>query len=203
MSSSAFAATATTSPDARTRENGWWGMLLFIATEATIFGILFATYFYLRFKNMPQWPPDGIKQPTLSLPLFMSAFLLSSSIPMHVAELGIKKGKQTWLKAGLAVSFLLGVGFLVLMIGFEYPEKLKEFTPQTDVYGSLFFLITGLHGSHVLVGLVMNLWTQVKAWSGRFDERHHLTVLNVAAYWHFVDAIWVFVFLTIYFSPRF
>jgi heme/copper-type cytochrome/quinol oxidase subunit 3 len=178
-------------------------MLLFIATEATIFGVLFATYFYLRFKSMPLWPPDDIKQPTLGLPLVMSAFLLSSSIPMHVAELGMKRGKHTWLKAGLAVSFLLGAAFLVLMLGFEYPEKLKEFTPQTDVYGSLFFLITGLHGSHVVVGLIMNGWAQVKAWAGRFDKSHHLTVLNVAAYWHFVDAIWVFVFLTIYFSPRF
>ncbi len=201
--SSSFAATATTPPDARTRESGWWGMLLFIATEATIFGILFATYFYLRFKNMPVWPPDGIKQPTLGLPLLMSAFLLTSSIPMHVAELGVKKGKQTWLKAGLALSFLLGAGFLVIMLGFEYPEKLKEFTAQTDVYGSLFFLITGLHGSHVFVGLVMNAWAQIKAARGRFDERHHLTMLNVAVYWHFVDVIWIFVFLTLYFSPRF
>jgi cytochrome c oxidase subunit III len=201
--SSSFAATATTAPDARTRENGWWGMLLFIATEATIFGVLFATYFYLRFKNMPQWPPDGIKQPTLGLPLLMSAFLLTSSIPMHVAELGVKKGKEAWLKGGLAVSFLLGAGFLVIMLGLEYPEKLKEFTAQTDVYGSLFFLITGLHGSHVFVGLVMNAWAQVKAARGRFDPNHHLTILNVAVYWHFVDAIWIFVFLTLYFSPRF
>jgi cytochrome c oxidase subunit III len=201
--SASFASTATTSPDARTRASGWWGMLLFIATEATIFGILFATYFYLRFRNMPVWPPAGIKQPTLGLPLLMSAFLLTSSIPMHVAELGVKRGKQTWLKVGLAVSFLLGAGFLVIMLGFEYPEKLKEFTAQTNVYGSLFFLITGLHGSHVFVGLVMNAWAQLKAARGRFDERHHLTVLNVAVYWHFVDAIWIFVFLTLYFSPRF
>jgi cytochrome c oxidase subunit III len=201
--SSSLAATATTAPDARTRETGWWGMLLFIAAEATVFGILFASYFYLRFRNMPHWPPDGISRPTLGLPLIMSALLLSSSIPMHVAELGVKKGKEGWLKVGLAISFLLGAAFLVVMLGLEYPEKLKEFTPQTDVYGSLFFLITGLHGSHVFVGLVMNLWAQIKAAKGRFDTTHHLTMLNVAVYWHFVDAIWVFVFLTIYFSPRF
>jgi heme/copper-type cytochrome/quinol oxidase subunit 3 len=201
--STSFAPTATTAPGARTRESGWWGMLLFITTEATIFGVLFATYFYLRFKNMPVWPPDGIKQPTLGLPLLMSAFLLTSSIPMHIAELGVKKGKDSWLKIGLAVSFLLGAGFMVIMLGFEYPEKLKEFTPQTDVYGSLFFLITGLHGSHVLVGLMMNAWAQVKTARGRFDHAHHLTMLNVAAYWHFVDVIWIFVFLTLYFSPRF
>jgi cytochrome c oxidase subunit III len=201
--SEAFAATATTAPDARTRESGWWGMLLFIATEATIFGVLFATYFYLRFRNMPVWPPDGIKQPTLGLPVLMSVLLLSSSIPMHMAEIGVKKGRQAWLQAGLAASFLLGAGFLVIMLGLEYPEKLKEFTGRTNVYGSLFFLITGLHGSHVFVGLVMNAWAQVKAARGRFDQAHHLTMLNVAAYWHFVDAIWIFVFLTIYFSPSF
>ena len=201
--SSSLVATATTPPDARTRESGWWGMLLFIAAEATIFGVLFATYFYLRFKNAPVWPPGGIEKPTLGLPLLMSAFLLSSSIPMHFAELGVKRGKDKWLKIGLALSFILGAAFLVVMLGLEYPEKLKEFTAQTNVYGSLFFLITGLHGTHVFVGLVMNGWTQVKTYSGRFDERHHLTVLNVAAYWHFVDAIWIFVFLTLYLSPRF
>jgi heme/copper-type cytochrome/quinol oxidase subunit 3 len=178
-------------------------MLLFIATEATVFGILFATYFYLRFRNMPAWPPDGIEKPTLGLPLIMSVLLLTSSVPMHIAEVGVKKGRQTWLKAGLAGSFLLGAGFLVIMLVLEYPEKLNEFTAQTNVYGSLFFLITGLHGSHVFVGLVMNAWAQVKAARGRFDEHHHLTMLNVAVYWHFVDVIWIFVFLTLYFSPRF
>ena len=91
--SSSFAATATTAPDTRTSESGWWGMLLFIATEATIFGILFATYFYLRFRNMPVWPPDGIKQPTLGLPLLMSVFLLSSSIPDAHRRAGREEGQ--------------------------------------------------------------------------------------------------------------
>jgi heme/copper-type cytochrome/quinol oxidase subunit 3 len=186
----------------RNRETGWWGMMLFIATEATLFGTLFATYFYLRFKSMPVWPPDGIKPPELSLPLIMTVILLSSSLPMFLAEAGSKRGRMGWVKVGLMLTFVLGSVFLGLQLGVEYPMKLKEFTPQTDAYGSLFFTITAFHASHVLVGLLMNVWTQVKVYRGRVTQHQRLTLENAAIYWHFVDAIWIVVLATIYLSPK-
>src|SRR5918992_1372491 len=76
------------------RSFGWWGMVWLIATEATLFAALIASYFYLRFRSGPVWPPGGIEPPELGLPLVMSAILLSSSIPVHVAEAAAKKGKQ-------------------------------------------------------------------------------------------------------------
>jgi heme/copper-type cytochrome/quinol oxidase subunit 3 len=182
---------------------GWWGMAWLIATEATLFAVLIASYFYIRFQSGPIWPPDGIEAPKLALPLVMSVILWSSSVPVHLAEHGIKKGKQRMLRAGLLAGFLLGAAFLVLQFGLEYPEKLKEFTPRTDAYGSLFFLITGLHAAHVTVGLLMNAWTQWRAWANAFSERHHVTVQMFTMYWHFVDAVWIFILATIYLSPHF
>ena len=89
------------------RAFGWWGMVWLIGTEATLFALLIASYFYLRFRNGPIWPPDGIATPELALPLIMTAVLWSSSIPVHMAHTGIRAGNVTRLKAGLAVGFVL------------------------------------------------------------------------------------------------
>jgi heme/copper-type cytochrome/quinol oxidase subunit 3 len=184
------------------RAFGWWGMIWLIATEATLFAALIASYFYLRFRSGPEWPPDGIEDPTLGLPLIMSAILLSTTIPVHLAETGIKKGDQGRLKWGLGIGFVLGVIFLAMTLAIEWPEKLHEFGPTTNAYGSLYFTITGFHAAHVLGGLAFSLWTQVRAWRGAFSPERHLTVQNFALYWHFVDVVWIFVFLTIYLSPH-
>jgi heme/copper-type cytochrome/quinol oxidase subunit 3 len=187
----------------RGRSPAWWGMILLIVTEGILFSILLTSYWYLRFEHGPVWPPDGIDKPELwPLVGIMTPVLLLSSVPMHWAELGIKRGRVGQLRLGLLVTFLMGVAFLSLQ-GVEYVEKLREFTPRTDVYGSLFFAITGFHGIHVLVGLLMNLWLQWYAWRGGFTEERFVPVENVVLYWHFVDAVWIFIFLTLYLSPRF
>jgi heme/copper-type cytochrome/quinol oxidase subunit 3 len=184
------------------RAFGWWGMVGLIATEAMLFGSFVAGYFYLRFTSGPVWPPDGIAKPDLELPLIMTAILWSSSIPVHFADAAIRKGNVRVLKLGLALGFLLGAAFLTMQVAIEYPEKLHEFTPQTNAYGSLFYALTGLHGSHVLVGLLFSLWVQVRAWHGAFDEHRHLSVQNFTMYWHFVDAVWAVVLFTIYLTPH-
>ena len=182
---------------------GWWGMVLFIAVEATVFALLLASYFYLRFRSGPVWPPDGIEDPKLKLVLIMSAILWSSSVPVHLAHSAAKRGKQGTLRACLAIGFVLGAAFLVLQCAKEYPDIARhEFTPRTNAYGSMFFTITGLHGAHVFVGLLMNAWTQLRAWQGAFDEHRHTTVQNFVMYWHFVDVVWIFVLTTLYLSPH-
>ena len=181
---------------------GWWGMVMLIATEAMLFGSLIAAYFYIRFGSGPVWPPDGIEIPTLELPLIMSVILFSSSIPIHIAERAVKKGRQRTLRWGLLIGFLLGAVFLGIQIGIEYPEKLREFSPTDNAYGSLFYTLTGFHGLHVAIGLAISAWVQVRAWRGAFDEHRHLTVQNFVLYWHFVDVVWLFVLSTIYLSPN-
>ncbi len=185
-----------------TRAFGWWGMVGLIGTEAMLFGSLVASYFYLRFTSGPRWPPGDIPKPELGLIAIMTVVLWSSSIPVHIADLGIKKGRQGLLRWGLATGFLLGAAFLAMQLIIEYPKTLEEFTPTTNAYGSLFYALTGLHGSHVAVGLAFNMWTQVRAWRGAFDEHRHVTVQNFAMYWHFVDAVWAVVLVTIYLSPH-
>jgi len=184
------------------RAFGWWGMVWLIATEATLFAMLIASYFYLRFRSSPEWPPPPIEAPELALPLVMSAILLSSSIPVHYAEKAIQKGNVTGLRIGLALGALLGAIFLGITWGIEWPEALHHFTPRTNAYGSMYFTVTGFHGAHVVVGLAFSVWTQVRAWQGAFGPERHLTVQNFALYWHFVDVVWIAVFLTIYLSPN-
>jgi cytochrome c oxidase subunit III len=183
------------------RPTGWWGMVMFITTEATLFAALIASYFYLRFKSTPEWPPGGITAPELGLPLVMSAILLSSSLPMAWADRGIREGRVGRLRLGLALTFVLGATFLGLQ-GYEYVTKLEEFTPTTNVYGSLFYAITGFHGSHVMVGLLLILFVQVRAWLGHFSRARHLHVQTTAMYWHFVDAVWVIIMLSLYIGPH-
>ncbi len=184
------------------RSFGWWGMVWLIATEAALFAMLIASYFYLRFRHGVEWPPDGIEKPELMLPLVMTALLWSSSIPVHLADVGIRHGNQRRLRWGLAAGFLLGAVFLFITVGVEWPEKLHHFRPSTNVYGSLFFAITGAHAAHVFVGLLGSLWTQVWAWRGAYDEHRHVSVQTFAMYWHFVDVVWAFVLMTIYVSPH-
>lgn len=183
------------------RSFGWWGMVWLILTESALFAMLIFSYFFIRFQH-GEWPLDGIALPDLELPLVMSVILWSSSVPVHLADRAIERGAVNTLRRGLAVGFLLGAAFLALQLVVEYPEMLREFSPQTNVYGSLFFTITGFHGFHVLVGLAFSLYIQFRAWRGDFDRQRHTGVQVFAMYWHFVDVVWLFVLLTVYLSPR-
>ena len=176
---------------------GWWGMVMLIITEATLFVYLLASYFYLR-AEAPAWPPGGIDRPDLLVPSLNSVILLSSSVPMWWADSGIRSGSQPRLMLGLAASFGLGALFLLIQ-GFEYARL--GFAPQFNAYGSAFFTITAFHGGHVLAGLVMMALMQVRTWLGHFDARRHLAIETTALYWHFVDGVWIFIFATLYLSP--
>lgn len=177
---------------------GGWGMVLFIVTEASLFASLIAGYFYLQ-SNASEWPPDGMPDPELLLPLIGTALLLGSSLPMWWADRSIARGDSVGLRLGLLLGFLLGAAFLGVQV-FEYSRK--TFDIDTNTYGSLFYTITGLHGLHVLIGLLMNLYVQVRAWLGHFTARRRLAVQNAVLYWHFVDAVWIVILATVYFSPR-
>jgi heme/copper-type cytochrome/quinol oxidase subunit 3 len=184
------------------RSAGWWGMVMLVVTDAALFAYLLGSYFYLRFQYGPQWPPDGIQVPELLKPLVMTAVLLPSSLPVVWAEYGMRRGRRWRLYCGLVATLVLGATFLALQ-GTEYAEKLKNFTMTTDVYGSLFYVITGFHGLHVLVGLAMVSWLLAAAFQrGSFGAHRQERVRNVGIYWHFVDAVWAAILFTIYLSPR-
>ncbi|HEX5368013.1 MAG TPA: cytochrome c oxidase subunit I [Dehalococcoidia bacterium] len=177
---------------------GWWGMALLVLTEAVLFSTLLTSYLYLRSGN-DIWPLGGIEKPKLLEPAIGTALLLGSSIPMFWAEWGIKRDSQLLLRSGLFLAWLLGVGFIVLT-AHEYIHE--EFSINTNVYASLFFFITGLHLLHVIGGVTLNGYAQVRAWLGHYTARSHLSMSNVALYWHFVDVVWIGVVSVVYMSPH-
>jgi heme/copper-type cytochrome/quinol oxidase subunit 3 len=175
-------------------------MLLLIATEAALFALLLASYFYVKFQTEGPWPPDGIADPKLAKPIVMTVLLMASSVPAYLAERSARRGNQRGLVAALAATLALGTAFLALQV-WEYTEKAKLFTPHTDAYGSLFYTITGLHGAHVVAGLALLVWTLAFALRGSFTAERHLAVQNVSLYWHFVHGVWLFVFVSLYLLP--
>ena len=181
------------------RPTPWWGMVGLIMTESTIFAGLIASYFFLR-ASSKEWPLGGLEKPEVTQTLIFSLVLWGSSIPMFVAEQGIRKGNQRRLRFGLMASFLMGAVFL-LHTADDF-EKL-HFGWRTNAYGSIFYVTVGLHALHVLIGLLMSAVVQIKAWLGKFSPERHTTVEVYALYWHFVDAVWLFVFPTFILSPHF
>jgi heme/copper-type cytochrome/quinol oxidase subunit 3 len=183
------------------RTVGWWGMVMFITTEATLFAVLLGSYFYVRFQFGGEWPPFGIEKPKLMRPLIMTALLLPSSLPVMWAERGIRKGQRWRLRMGLAATICMGAGFLILQ-AMEYREKLDKYTLASNVYGSFFYTITGFHGLHVFIGLIMVTWLLSASIRGSFGARHHQRVVLAALYWHFVDLVWAAILFTIYLSGQ-
>jgi heme/copper-type cytochrome/quinol oxidase subunit 3 len=175
-----------------------WGLALFITTEAILFSLLFASYWYIR-SGVDAWPPAGTEPPKLLIPLINTALLLSSSVTMVWAERGIKQGSQGRLRLGLAITAALGWIFLALQL-YEYADETMRIGESS--YSSFFYVITAFHSTHVFVGLMMLSFIQARAWCGHFNEKKHLAVSNVGWYWHFVDVVWIFVLAIVYLSPH-
>jgi cytochrome c oxidase subunit 3 len=170
------------------------GMFIFIASEIMLFGSFFAAYFFVRVAAGTPWPT-----PPYQLPVFIAGLntiiLVTSSFTMHWALQAIKRGNRAGLKAGLSLTFLLGLTFLLTQIT-EYARI--GFAPYTDAFGSVFFCLTGLHGAHVFVGLTLLLAATIRSFRGHYSEDEHLGVEIPGIYWHFVDVMWIVVYTTVY-----
>jgi heme/copper-type cytochrome/quinol oxidase subunit 3 len=183
---------------ADSRSTGWWAMVLVIASEATLFAAFLGSYFYLL-SGSPEWPPDGIEPPKLTIPIIATVLLLGSSVPMLLADARIRRDDRRGMQLALALSFVMAAVFVALQIR-EYRHE--TFHIKTNSYGSLFYSITGLHGLHVITALAMNAYLQLRAFRGHVSERKRLSVTVVGMYWHFVDVVWIFIFVSLYLSPR-
>jgi cytochrome c oxidase subunit I+III len=175
---------------------GWWGMVGVVATEGAFFAYLLVSYFYLASMSANPWPSE---MPRVALPIVNTMILIASSLAVIWAESGIRRNRQKRLRIGLGLAVALGVLFLVLQ-GVEYSRE--SLSATKEAYGSLFYTITGFHGAHVFVGLIMLSVVLVRALRGHFASNKHEAVTNVALYWHFVDVVWLAVFTTLYISPR-
>jgi cytochrome c oxidase subunit III len=173
------------------------GMVLFIASEVMFFGGLFGAYFTIR-SAAPRWPPEGTPHLTTWYAAVLTAILVSSSVTMQFGVWSIRRNDSRRLMLWLAVSLLLGLGFLAGQAN-EYRMLIEEgMTLSSGVFGSTFFTLTGFHGAHVAGGACFILIVLLRARSGQFTARHHDTVEMASYYWHFVDVVWIGLFSTIY-----
>jgi cytochrome c oxidase subunit 3 len=156
------------------------------------FSGLFAAYFTLRGINDP-WPAEGVELSMVGTVL-ATIVLLSSSVTMHMAVGASARGDRTTARRWLAVTSVMGALFLAHLL-YEWSEV--PFSYDSNSYGSIFFLMTGFHGLHVLGGLVF-MGAVAFAIAGRSPVPTHQTVDVCSYYWHFVDVVWVAMFLTIY-----
>lgn len=184
-----------------------FGMIMFLISEAMLFAGLLGGYFVLRWSETGfpwqaghAWPPDSALP---HLPVFLTSintiFLLASSVTFHLAEGSVMKGKSGlgWLFITIALGSLF-VGIQCYEWWHLHHEGLWFNTG--GVYGSSFFVITGFHGLHVLVGVLLIVWCFLRQLFTRcFTPTHHPALANVALYWHFVDVVWIVVLTLLYY----
>ena len=170
------------------------GIMLFIISEVMVFGAFFTAMFFIRVAQGDPWPAPGTTLP-VEVAGFNTAILVSSSFTMHWAQTSIKNGNRFGLKAGIFSTFLLGCTFLFIQIN-EYANI--GFAPQDHAQGTIFYALTGLHGAHVFVGLVLLLIVTVRSFRGHYSPEQHRGVEIPGIYWHFVDIMWIVVYLSVY-----
>jgi len=175
------------------RPNGWWGAALFVATEATLFGTLIGTYFYLRF-NTPAWPPPGTERPEVAVPLILTGALVATTAPMFAAARAARAGRAplTWLL--VAAATLVQGGYFAIQMHI-FLRDLDKIPVKSSAYASIYHTLLGTHHAHVAIGLLLNLWVLARLLGGLTNYRV-VTVRVVSLYWYFVNLLAICVVFT-------
>ena len=204
------------------------GMFWFIFSEVMFFAAFFGALFYARNMSIPwlggssnnfftnfilwegyesTWPTDGPGQiggefkamPPFGLPLINTALLLSSSITVTIAHHALLAGKRAQLAVFLGATFILGFIFVYLQ-GVEYVHAYQDMNLKltTGIYGSTFYMLTGFHGMHVTIGAIMLTIIFFRVLKGHFTSEKHFAFEAVAWYWHFVDVVWIGLYVFVY-----
>ncbi|TLY46951.1 MAG: cytochrome c oxidase subunit 3 [Gammaproteobacteria bacterium] len=204
------------------------GMIWFIFSEVMFFAAFFGALFYARALSVPwiggegdgaltnfflwkgyapAWPTNGPSEiggafetmPAWGVPLLNTLILLSSGVTVTIAHHALRAGKRKELLVFLGLTVLLGATFLWYQ-AHEYMEAYTQMnlTLGSGVYGSTFFMLTGFHGLHVTLGTIMLIVIWLRCARGHFDRDHHFGFEAVAWYWHFVDVVWLGLFLFVY-----
>ena len=199
-----------------------WGMSWFIFSEVMFFAAFFGALGYARLHSVPDlgsvdakmlWPDFAGTWPTAGpfikevfspmgawgIPAINTALLLTSGITLTIAHHALIAGNRSKLILWLAATIVLGAVFLTLQI-YEYMHAYSELNLKltTGIFGSTFFMLTGFHGFHVTVGAIMLAVILVRAIRGHFDAEHHFAFEAAAWYWHFVDVVWLGLFVIVY-----
>jgi cytochrome c oxidase subunit III len=178
---------------------GYVAMSSLIVAETAIFTIFVTAYLYYLGRDVAGPTPREV----LELPIFGTVCLLSSSFFIVLAEHAIGHGRMGAFKLWWSVTIVLGVIFLI-GTGMEWDKLITHdhLTIATNLFGTTFYSLVGLHASHVIIGLLMLLITLIFALTGKLNATHAERVKVLALYWHFVDAVWVVVFTVVYVVGR-
>lgn len=200
-----------------------WSMGWFIFSEVMFFAAFFGALFYVRVLALPwlssgdneavlwqgfagEWPSAGPRaheaftpMGAWGIPAINTLILLTSGVTLTWAHYALLGGRRGQLKLGLFLTILLGAIFIALQ-AYEYLHAYADLNLRLDsgIYGSTFYLLTGFHGLHVTVGAIMLTVMLFRVFAGHFDAEHHFGFEAAAWYWHFVDVVWLFLFVVVY-----
>nr|AZL35833.1 cytochrome c oxidase subunit III [Cosmoscarta bispecularis]QHR79673.1 cytochrome c oxidase subunit 3 [Cosmoscarta dorsimacula] len=177
-----------------------WGMVMFILSEIMFFLSFFWSFFHSSLSPTMEigmaWPPMGILTfNPMGIPLLNTTILLSSGITITWAHHSLMNNNHNQAMQSMFMTIMLGVYFSMLQL-FEYMES--SFTISDSIYGSTFFMATGFHGIHVLIGTTFILVSMKRHMSFHFSNYHHFGFEASAWYWHFVDVVWLFLYISMY-----
>jgi len=174
------------------------GFFFFLASEAMIFFSYFEYLYYSRFTGS-QWPPAGMPKLETTMPAIATLILVGSSFTLNWAVHAFLHGKKVAAKNWFLLTIAMGITFLGMQ-GFEWGllNGTFGFTVTTGAFSSAYFLMTGFHGAHVTVGLLMLALVYWRLEKGEYNQDYHMSLKAAEYYWHFVDIVWIFLFFTLY-----
>jgi len=171
------------------------GFTLFLISEAMLFLGLFVAYIAFR-SVATEWPPKGTPELELLLPAVNTVILISSSFVIHQSEGAVKKGDIAQMRLWFIATISMGLIFLGGQL-YEYSQL--EFTLRTGLFGGTFFVLTGFHGLHVLIGVLLMTTVLLRSLKkDHYTAQKHFGVEAANLYWHFVDVVWIVLFLMLY-----
>ncbi|WAL62839.1 cytochrome c oxidase subunit 3 [Thermocoleostomius sinensis] len=176
-----------------------WGLVTFLISESLMFGGLFATYLLLR-GAATSWPPEGTEVELL-LPTINTIILVSSSFVIHYGDVAIKKDNVAGMRKWYIITAIMGAIFLA---GQAYEYATLGYGLKTNIFANCFYVMTGFHGLHVFVGLLLILgvlWRSRRP--GHYSSHKHTGIEMAEIYWHFVDIIWIVLFALLYILTQF
>jgi heme/copper-type cytochrome/quinol oxidase subunit 3 len=173
--------------------SGWWGAVLFVATEATVFVALIVTYFYLRLQTTV-WPPAGTERPAVLVPLVLTAVLVSTSVPIVGAARAARAGLAARTRALVAAALVVQAAYLAVQ-AHVFLRDLRHVPAGSSAYAAIYHTLLGTHHLHVALGILFELWLLARLLGGLTP--HRITAVRVVAiYWLFVNAMAVLVLFT-------
>lgn len=178
----------------------WWGFLGMITIEITVFTSLVVSYFYLKMGAVA-WPPEPLPLPELVLPTINTVILVASSGFMHWADKRIRADQERKLAVGMTIAVVLAIAFLTLK-AYEYGSHVP-YRWDDHAYGSVVWTIIGFHSAHVVALVLKSIIVAALAWRSYFSQEWRLAITVNGMYWHFVVAVWIPLYVVLYWSPRF